>query len=360
MATRAELASSTLMIDAPDAVARRIDDFLAARAELTALDLYYELERATSLLEFHSMLRDGERNRASSGLQQSYGDHNRLLMLGLDRLLEGDVEWYHTRLAPNAAVSEASLGRCLATARSLAPSREIRVALWLGAALHDCGMLCGRGSYVDVEDGIVLSRPVIDALCPAPYRGLASAVLHHHDYIKGVFLGEVPVARVADEIEALDRTQRAIALAGLGLVQVAGAASLGEGRLEAFRIQIFERCVKGDALDDRTSSTRLARLLAGNQDAGPRPTDGVDAQLASLDALLAHASVHAWQRATASASEPERLALLAALAQRWAASGCDDVVFEGGHLPTGVPDVDHASFREERALSGVRLLAVHW
>ena len=69
--------------------------------------------------------------------------------------------------------------------------RETLVALWLAAALHDCGMLCGRGAYVDVEDGVVLSRPIIDALCPEDLHDLATFVLHHHDYIKGVFLGEV-------------------------------------------------------------------------------------------------------------------------------------------------------------------------
>ena len=106
------------------------------------------------------------------------------------------------------------------------------MALWLAAALHDCGMLCGRGAYVDVEDGIVLSRDLIDVLCPGPLRDLALCVLHHHDYIKGVFLGEVPAATVADDIEALVPALQPVAMAGLGLVQVAGAASLGEGRLE--------------------------------------------------------------------------------------------------------------------------------
>jgi hypothetical protein len=56
----------------------------------------------TPLLGYHTILRDGPRNRSRDGLQQSYGDHNRLLMLGLDRLLAGDVEWYEDRLDPES------------------------------------------------------------------------------------------------------------------------------------------------------------------------------------------------------------------------------------------------------------------
>jgi hypothetical protein len=40
-----------------------IDAYLDGNTELTGLDLYYELERSTSLLTFHTMLRDGPRNR---------------------------------------------------------------------------------------------------------------------------------------------------------------------------------------------------------------------------------------------------------------------------------------------------------
>ena len=238
------------------------------------------------------------------------------------------------------------------------------VALWLGAALHDCGMLCGRGAYVDVEDGIVLGRDVIDELCPPEYRELALAVLHHHDYIKGVFLGEVPAATVADEIDRLDPSLRAVALVGLGLVQVAGAASLGEGRLEELRIEIFERCLRGDALEDRTTLTRLARLLDPEQDAGQRPTDDVAALLTSvddrtresLDALLTGASVHAWQRVTASIGPQDRFALLTAIADRWADSGCDDVLLESSSWTTR--DTPLSPVRVEEASSGVRLLVL--
>jgi hypothetical protein len=218
-------------LDDPVPLRRAIDAYLDGSAELTGLDLYYELERTTSLLTFHTMLRTGPRNRARSGLQQSYGDHNRLLMLALDRLVAGDLEWFRARIDADDPVDDDALTRCLERVVALRVPRDQLVALWLGAALHDCGMLCGRGASVDVEDGVVLSRPLIDAVCPEPVRDLARFVLHHHDYIKDVFRGEVPAALVAGEHDALPAELRPVGLAGLGLVQVAGSASLGEGRL---------------------------------------------------------------------------------------------------------------------------------
>ena len=79
-----------------------------------------------------------------------------------------------------------------------------------------------------------------------------SSLIRHHDYIKDVFLGEVPAAAVAQELETLDETLRRTVLAALGLVQIAGAASLGVGRLTAFRVRVFHRCLDGTALDDRS------------------------------------------------------------------------------------------------------------
>jgi hypothetical protein len=290
------------------------------------------------LLTFHTMLRDGSRNRARSGLQQSYGDHNRLLMLGLDKLVEGDLDWYRARLDPADPVSDDALQRCFDAVAALGLSRDVLVALWLGAALHDCGMLCGHGAYVDVEDGVVLGRPIIEALAPPPLVDLATVVLHHHDYVKGVFLGEVPAALVADDVTVLPPEQRALALVGLGCVQVAGAASLGEGRLGALRVEIFDRCCDGTALDDRSSSTRLVRLLGG-----PSPSDPV------LDRLLESAAVHGWQRVSGDLTPDERAALLADVASQWAASGADHVVFgdDSGTVP-----------RIETTLSGVTVLVL--
>jgi hypothetical protein len=346
--------SSIIDLDDAQRVRGVIDAYRDGRASLSGLELYYELERSTSLLTFHTMLREGARNRSRSGLQQSYGDHNRLLMLGLDKLVEGDLDWYRSRIATGHAVSDEALVRCFRRVAALELSRDSLVALWLAAALHDCGMLCGRGAYVDVEDGVVLSRPIIDALCPEGLRDLALFVLHHHDYIKGVFLGEVPPSLLAAELDALPQDQRAIAMVALGCVQVAGAASLGEGRVEAFRIDVFDRCSDGAALDDRRPSIRFARLLAPTPSAELPPAAVAPAGLAPL---LESAAVHGWQRVTADVAPGARAALLAELAARWEASGADHVVFADGFDARSFgPALDQS--RVETARSGVTLLTV--
>jgi hypothetical protein len=336
----------------PQPVVERIHAYLDGRAELTGLDLYYELERSTSLLEFHAMLRGGPRNRTADGLQQSYGDHNRLLMHGLDRLVAGDVEWLRTRVDPDDPVPVDALVRCVRAVADLDLTREHLVALWLGAALHDCGMLCGRGALVDVEDGVVLSRPVIDAMCPPPHRDLATFVLHHHDYVKGVFLGEVPAWLVAGDLASLPVASRPVGLAGLGLVQVAGAASLGRGRLGAFRLAIFDRCIDGTAFDDQSASTRWRRLLAVDDDDRWPAT-------AALEHFVERVAVHGWARVAAALSPDDRVVALAALAARHAGSGADHVVFADGCLPwSSPPTADRIEGRTETAASGVSVLVV--
>jgi hypothetical protein len=348
------MTASIISLDDPTPVRAVIDAYLDGRGELTGLDLYYALERATSLLSFHTMLRGGPRNRERNGLQQSYGDHNRLLMLGLDRLVAGDLDWYRERLDPTDPVPDDALRRCFASVASLDLPREVLVAFWLAAALHDCGMLCGRGAYVDVEDGVPLSRPIIEALGPSELHDLATFALHHHDYIKGVFLGEVPAALVADDLVRLPESQRRVALAALGCVQVAGAASLGEGRLGPQRVEIFDRCFDGTALDDRTRSTRVARLLGTGT--------GADADVAlapALDGFLDSAAVHGWQRVTGRLRLADRTALIGQVATWWTESDADHVVFaDGVDAWTAVTDLERVPRHVETTMSGVTVLVV--
>jgi hypothetical protein len=130
-------------------------------------------------------------------------------------------------------------------------------------------------------------------------------------------------------------------------VQVAGAASLGEGRLGALRVEIFDRCCDGTALDDRSSSTRLARLLG--QEPIPDPTAGPTSD-PTLERFLESAAVHGWQRVSADLVPAERAALLADVASRWAVSGADHVVFGDAEADTA-PEV-------ETTLSGVTVLVL--
>ena len=229
------------------------------------------------------------------------------------------------------------------------------VALWLAGSLHDCGMLAGRGAAVDVEDGVVIGGDVIDALCPGDLVELATFALRHHDYIKDVFLGEVPAALVADELDTLDDTLRPVVLAVLGLVQVAGAASLGIGRLTAFRSRIFHGCIDGTASTIGRAASRLTRLLSPVPATSDVATgsDRVDANRAGLgpvERFLDRVPVHRWHRVLAKVDADQRLETLSALSAKWAPSTADRVVLMGPHLERPA--------RVETALNGSRLLIV--
>lgn len=356
-----------ITVDDHDAVAARIDAFLSGSRSLTGLELYYELERATPLLGFHVMLRQGPQNRTKTGLQQSYGDHNRLLMLALDKLLDGDLDWYRARLDGVGTVDDDELLSCFEAVDALALTRDVVLALWLGGALHDCGMLCGRGSYVDVEDGVALSRDVVEAFVPDGLRDFTYFVIRHHDYIKGVFLGEVPAGFIADDLGRLAPELRRVALAALGVVQVAGAASLGEGRLGTFRLGIFGRCTAGDALAQPSAAARLGRLLESAEDAAEPPPADAAARLAALDErrrvgveqFLDGTPLHGWHRAAAAWDRDDRMRLLVDLVGLWLASPAEHVV-----LDTSNGWADAAALRSPAvtrtvtALNGSRLLMI--
>jgi hypothetical protein len=350
-----------LALDRPDELTALIESYLEGRRPLTGLQLYYALEAATPLLQFHTMLRLGPRNLDANGLQQSYGDHNRLLLLGLDKLVEGDLDWYRARLDGAGDVSDDDLRECFAGVAALGASPAALVALWLGAGLHDCGMLGGRGSYVDVEDGIVLAAGVLDGLCPPDVVGVARFALRHHDYIKDRFTGEVPVAAIADDLAVLDAAQRRLALGVLGMIQVAGAASLGTGRLSAFRIAIFRRCTAGDALDGHQPEERLARLLGDGDvvDVGERIheasvlLDARGSDRPALVALLDTIPVHGWHHVAAPSSSAERVEMLLDVAEHLAAEPADRVVLAPSLVPAQVAKADR---RRDAALSGSRVL----
>jgi len=328
----------SLTVADPDVLGEIIAGHLDGTAPLArGLALYYALERTTSLLEFHTMLREGERNRTRDGLQQSYGDHNRLLMHALDRLLAADADWLREHVSAGTTVDLESLETCAAVAGALSLSPEVQIALWLSAALHDCGKLSGQSPQVDVEDGLIVAGPVLQAYCPPTTRPIAEFTLRHHDYVKDAFLGEAPVGALADDLAAIDAELQPVALLALGLIQVAGASSLGEGRLTDFRLDIFHACTAGTALTDRTPELRLARLLAPAPDwaCARRVVPDVDAARVALDPdtrtrvenFLEHVFVHGWQRFACRAVPAVRLRSLEALAtlnKEWRA---DHLVF---------------------------------
>jgi hypothetical protein len=335
---------------------------VAGDEDLSGLGLYYLLERATSLRELHLLLRDGPRNRTRSGLQQSYGDHNRLLLHGLDRLLAGDLDWYRER--SEADVADDDLKAAVAQAAALGLPPDALVALWLGAALHDCGLLAGGAPSIDVEDAAATGTPLLDEWCPPEYRDLAVFAVRNHDYVKDLFLGEVPASMLAADMAALPEDQRATAVAALGLIQVAGAASLGEGRLTAFRLAIFSRCLDGTVLQGHSAATRLARLVAPGLETVDPPDVATSPPEPELAAFLDAAPCHRWHRVWAGsdgagAPPAAKVAVLHRLAALWRENAVDHVV-----LAPGIKGADAASegwrptVRVARYASGVTAAVV--
>lgn len=311
------------------AIRERIEAYITGQHDLTGIEFYYLLEQATPLREFHFMVRRGPKNQSRSGLQQSYGDHNRLLLFGLDQLIASDVAWCRSRLEHAGSVSEQRMVECLRRVEMLELTREERLALWIGAAMHDCGMLGQHASDVDVEDGVVLASHVIDALCPPALIPLAIFAVRNHDYIKQVFTGEVPAQFIRAQMDEFPDQLRYKATVALGMVQVAGAASLGEGRLTPFRMAIFEACASGRALDLTPPAIRLAALLGtGEEGEGSVPIDVASGLLTGLhpttytefQAFLEQALVHQWHKLVRSSPDSTiktRWCLLREISKVW-------------------------------------------
>jgi hypothetical protein len=161
----------------------------------------------------------------------------------------------------------------------------------------------------------------------------------------------MPAAPTAGALAALPAEQRGVGSAVLGCIQVAGAASLGVGRLTAFRVAIFERCVDGDPLDQRPT-TRLARLCTPDPER-TRTRDGVDLD-PSADALelIDQVGLHGWHHRAASLDDGERLAALEEMAAHNREWKADHIVLREWSRAAA----DEA--RVETALSGSRIAVV--
>jgi hypothetical protein len=330
---------------AVDSVNDRIDRFIDSDEPLTGTELYDLLESVTPLSQLRQIFRQGDRNRLTDGTQQSYAQHNRMLLLGLDRLFEGDLSWYMTRVAEPETVTQQALLECFEVVRAAELTRGARVAVWVAAALHDCGMLVETETGVDVEDGVVVAAEVVDNLCPSEVRDLTLFAIRHHDYIKDVFTGEAPASTVSSDLTGLPIAQRGVAMLALGMIQVAGAASLGEGRLNEFRMKIFASCSRGTALNDTTSRTRLERLGV------PCPVDLSQ----PLQGLIENVPVHGWHRAWESAPEEDRRPVLERLADVWADIDSQHIVL-GPTFDTAAPG--GWTVRERRLLNGARVAVI--
>ncbi len=251
------------------AVQDKICRFMAGQDRLTGLQLYYNLELCTPLLLLNIILRKGSRNKYSNGLQQTYGDHTKLLLFGIDMLdSESDaasIDWYCRRRPSAGSVGIAEVSEVVAKYHSICFSRADKIALWLASALHDYGKLYRHGYGLDADDAVALCLPILDRLVDPTDRPLVEFCIRNHDYIEHLPAGETPVSFISDQLACMPSNRRRTALACLGLIQLAGAASLGEGRLTAWKTKIFELLVDGTLIDEASTTYRLARLLFGDQ-----------------------------------------------------------------------------------------------
>ena len=241
----------------------RAEEYLVRGGALTCLDVCHALEQSTPLLLLHLIIRKGSRNRLSSGLQQTYGDHTRMLAYSIDRLAGGDVAWLMDRVWKNVAVSEQTIIRCANAFQALSFDRRHQLTLWFSASLHDYGKLFGRRDGLDPEDGItlveqLLSRvPLLQDMLP-----LILFAVRNHDVIESVTTGETPASFIREQVEALQVNQQRLAVALLGVIQLAGAASLGMGRIVPSKISIYQRCLDGSITHAVSAADRAVALCS--------------------------------------------------------------------------------------------------
>ncbi|MCA2215047.1 hypothetical protein [Jidongwangia harbinensis] len=240
--------------------------YLAGDRPLSGLAVCHALEQSTPLLLLNLIIRSGARNRLDSGLQQTYADHTRTLAYGIDQLLAGETAWLCGRIWPSSGVSEADVARCGELGAKLDIDRRQRFGLWLAASLHDYGKLYGRRNGLDPEDGVAMVAPLlarIDAV--GDLTELILFAVRNHDVIEAVTTGSTPAAFIGEQLRALPADRRDLAMAFLGIIQFAGAASLGMGRIVPSKVEIFEQCLSGEIIADESAERRAGALCSATR-----------------------------------------------------------------------------------------------
>ncbi len=241
-------------------------DYIAGRRDLTAMEFYLELEQASLLILFHTLPRRGARNMHANGLQQSYGDHIRLMMLGFDKFDQFDIDWlvsrrWQTPIDVGRSELEESMRRYHDL--DLAPSEK--VAMWITSALHDYGKIFRRGYGLDAEDAAPLCKDLVEGIAPEGMSELIHYGIRNHDLIEHTVTGDTPAGFITAPLAELPEQVRPRALPMLALIQHIGAASLGEGRLSKAKLDIYTACLDGTIVASGDSETRLGRLIFGGR-----------------------------------------------------------------------------------------------
>jgi hypothetical protein len=237
--------------------------YVAGDRPLSGLAVCRGLEQSTPLLLLNLIIRNGARNRLGTGLQQTYADHTRMLAYAIDQLLAGETAWLCGRIWPSSGVSETDVARCVARAAKLEIDRRQRFGLWLAASLHDYGKLYGRRNGLDPEDGVAMVAPLLSRIEPVDdLTDLILFAVRNHDVIESVTTGSTPAAFIGEQLRRLPPSQHELAMAFLGIIQFAGAASLGMGRIVPSKVEIFEQCLSGEIIADESPDRRAGALCS--------------------------------------------------------------------------------------------------
>jgi hypothetical protein len=238
-----------------------VDAYIAGTRDLSAMEFYLEFEQACALVLFHTLPRRGERNKHANGLQQTYGDHIRLMMLGFDKFDESDMDWVMTRRWMDPiSIERPELEESVQRYLDLKFSRSEKVAVWITSALHDYGKIFRRGYGLDAEDAAPLCEDLVEALAPDGMSELIHYGIRNHDLIEYTISGDTPASFITAPLMDVPESVRDRAMPMLGIIQHIGAASLGEGRLSGAKLEIYNACCDGSIVADGSIAARLARL----------------------------------------------------------------------------------------------------
>lgn len=261
----------------------KVNAYVKGENDLSGLEFYKLLEFGTYQVLFHTIERKRERNRLNNGLQQTYGDHIKIFLFGLDKLKERNLDWFRSRIVKDEQIEDAEIMRFFDSFELEKKDRRLEIALWIATAFHDYGKLLGKKYGLDAEDSESLAGPIIEALLESQFQEFTKYLIRNHDSIEYIFNGESPVQVLLNELKQIDSELQSEAVKMLGIIQLVGASSLGEGRITERKFTIYNNCSKDYLEANKDPKIRLYRLLYGETFEVPENYEGKLS--ASLDAF---------------------------------------------------------------------------
>jgi hypothetical protein len=147
-----------------------------------------DFEGSSLLFLMNLIQRKNYRNRYATGMQQSYGDHNRLMMLGIDRLTTGDWNWFLSRSLFFKEMFVGYLQNYVTSIRTrLSEDACLRKLAILAASFHDYGKLYRRRYGLDSYDAGFLMQEILSKICATSEETAATIFcIRNHDIVEGL------------------------------------------------------------------------------------------------------------------------------------------------------------------------------